>query len=318
MTFSVFLSYAREDHDLAEAIALALAADSNTVFFDRSSLEPGDDYRSRIRTNIAHCDLYLFLITAHSISKGAFTLSELLLVQKRWPHPKGHVLPVLVDEAVPRERIPRYLLEVNYLEQRGDLVEDVVNAVVKYRLGVLRRRRTVFVAGMILLSLGSLSMVLTMGRGSRGPAQSTPTPVYVTPQMITRCVSRGKPSVCGVTGREIDLGGTRYRQGLVYTQPDPDAGIPVANATFPVLKGARRLAFIAGNYWQGSDCGGQRPVMLTLSIDGKPLWLELADRVRSGSVEIPERAKEVTLSAQTSDGSTACDDALWANVRFEH
>jgi hypothetical protein len=43
------------------------------------------------------------------------------IAKKRWRHPGGHVLPVMVAPT-PKEAIPAYLRAVTILEPRGDVV----------------------------------------------------------------------------------------------------------------------------------------------------------------------------------------------------
>jgi hypothetical protein len=62
------------------------------------------------------------------VAAGRYTLSELDLARRRWPHPSGHVLPVLVAPT-PMASIPPYLLAVTVLTPQGNLVADVVHAV---------------------------------------------------------------------------------------------------------------------------------------------------------------------------------------------
>ena len=46
---NIFLSYASEDRDTAQAVALALRAQGHDMFFDREDLAPDDEYNARIR-----------------------------------------------------------------------------------------------------------------------------------------------------------------------------------------------------------------------------------------------------------------------------
>ena len=53
----VFLSYASEDRNQAEAIYLSLRGQGHTVFFDRTDLPPGEEYDARIRRGIERSQL---------------------------------------------------------------------------------------------------------------------------------------------------------------------------------------------------------------------------------------------------------------------
>jgi hypothetical protein len=55
----LFLSYASEDRNKAEQVALALGP-VHQVFFDRDELPPGGDYNARIRAAIMDADGMIF------------------------------------------------------------------------------------------------------------------------------------------------------------------------------------------------------------------------------------------------------------------
>ena len=124
----IFLSYASEDRQLAEAVTLALSGDGHEVFFDRSGLPPGGNYHERIRAAVGCSELIVFLITPRSIAKGSYALTELAYAQARWAHPKHHVLPVRLED-VPWEELPPYLKAVTVLEPTGNVEAAVLTAV---------------------------------------------------------------------------------------------------------------------------------------------------------------------------------------------
>lgn len=126
----VFLCYASEDKTVAEKIQLALLSADCTVFFDEESLPPAGDYYARIRTAIRECDLFVFLITVHSISDGRFTLTELKFVRERWPTPFGKVLAVNIG-GVSASAIPNYLTAATMLSIYGNAPSEVRAAVEK-------------------------------------------------------------------------------------------------------------------------------------------------------------------------------------------
>lgn len=140
-------------------------------------------------------------------------------------------------------------------------------------------------------------------------------PVFVTPEMIRHCETRGPDNGNGSCGAsEVRLGGAVYTRGIVYTQPWPTTAV----ASFPAPDGARTLSFTVGNYWEGGDCGGQAPVMVRVLVDGRETWpAQPVDRVRSDSIPLGNDADTITLSGASSDGDPRCDDAVWTNVRFD-
>lgn len=124
----LFLSYASENGDIAEAIYLALVGAGHIVFYDRSNLNPGDNYNQHLREYIDAADGMVFLISPQSVKEGRYTLTELKFARRKWTHPKNRVVPVLV-EATPVEAIPVYLTSVTILKPEGNIAAEVSEAV---------------------------------------------------------------------------------------------------------------------------------------------------------------------------------------------
>src|SRR5688572_30855778 len=123
MKSTVFLSYVSSLSETAARIELSLKGEGFSVFRDRTMLPPGESFDARIRAAIEESDLFVFLITPESVSQGRYTLTELKLVEQRWGHPAGRVLPVLA-EATSMESVPAYLRAVTILKPHGNLVAE--------------------------------------------------------------------------------------------------------------------------------------------------------------------------------------------------
>ena len=121
----IFLSYPSKNQDLAEQLSLSLASEGHTVFYDRTSLAAGQEFDRQIREEIERSDLFVFLVSAESVARGRYTLTELMLARKKWPHPRGHVLPVLI-EPTEISTIPPYLRAVTLLAPEGNLAAEVL------------------------------------------------------------------------------------------------------------------------------------------------------------------------------------------------
>lgn len=134
----IFLSYASPDRALVEPIRYALAEQRHDVFFDREDLQPGEEFDSRIRRAIERCELFLCFITPNTVDAGSYTLSELAIAQRVWPHPAGRMLPVMLA-SVPIEHIPAYLKSVTLLEPVGNVTASVADAV--HQIARVRRRQ---------------------------------------------------------------------------------------------------------------------------------------------------------------------------------
>ena len=135
----VFVSYASEQRDIAESVALALRNVARDVFFDRDAQPAGDEFDANIRRAILRSDLFLFLASRDSLRPGGYPLTELGIAERKWRRPTGKVLPILVDDT-PIEALPAYLRAVSMLQPRGNLVAEVVDAVARLRT----QRRRIF------------------------------------------------------------------------------------------------------------------------------------------------------------------------------
>jgi hypothetical protein len=126
----IFLSYASEDVGSADEVRLALTGSGYQVFFDRESLLPADDYHARIRDAVERSDTFVFLISPSSLTQGNYALTELKYARRKWPHPKGRVVPVIIEQ-VSWDAIPVYLKAVTVLEPEGNIPAEVLAAIVE-------------------------------------------------------------------------------------------------------------------------------------------------------------------------------------------
>lgn len=124
----IFLSYAKEDRPVAEAIAFAVRQRGHKVFLDRDDLPPGEGYDQRIEQAIRRSDAFVFLVSPDSVTEGRFTLTELVFARQKWSSPHGRVLPVVV-RTTDFDKIPAYLKAVTLLEPAGNAVAETSAAV---------------------------------------------------------------------------------------------------------------------------------------------------------------------------------------------
>ena len=129
----IFISYAREDAAIAEEIAQGMRNRGDTVFFDKDSLLPGEDFNIRIERTIETCDKFVFLATRSSLEGGGYALTELSTAKAKWPSPVGRVLTVLADSTISPADLDAYLRSVQVLSPGGNLVAETVRAVDRNR-----------------------------------------------------------------------------------------------------------------------------------------------------------------------------------------
>jgi hypothetical protein len=124
----IFLSYASDNRNIAEPIALTLRARGHQVFLDKDDLPTASSYDLQIARAVAECDLMIYLISPSSVKQGRYTLTELSFARKRWPSAVGRVIPVQVAET-PLADIPAYLKSVQILVPVGNAAAEVAVAV---------------------------------------------------------------------------------------------------------------------------------------------------------------------------------------------
>ena len=98
---AVFLSYATEDRGAAETLRVALDEAGIDVWFDRSDLQPGDRWSSKICRNIQRAACFIALVSKHSLTSGR-RYFRLEWDVAREEQKKAHedcpfILPVAVD-----------------------------------------------------------------------------------------------------------------------------------------------------------------------------------------------------------------------------
>lgn len=125
---TIFLSYANEDFDVAQKIFFALNNLNHKVFFDKQSLQIGEEYNSIITDNIRKSDFIIFLVSPEFCSFGSYCMTELKVVQQNWPVPKGKIFPVIVRETS-FEIIPNYIKSVTIFSTNGNLIAEIVQKI---------------------------------------------------------------------------------------------------------------------------------------------------------------------------------------------
>jgi len=116
---AVFLSYASQDAEAVERIAVALRAAGVEVWFDKDELVGGDAWDQKIRRQIKECALFVPVISAatQARTEGYFRLEWRLADQRTHLMAKGRpfLLPVVIDETRDAEaQVPDSFTEVQW------------------------------------------------------------------------------------------------------------------------------------------------------------------------------------------------------------
>jgi hypothetical protein len=125
-TSAVFLSFAREDTDVARRIADALRSHGVEVWFDQNELQGGDAWDQKIRRQIADCTLFIPIISRNTQKrgKGYFRLEWKLAVEQTHLMAEGmaYLAPVAVDETPESGAVaPPEFMQVRWIRLPGAL-----------------------------------------------------------------------------------------------------------------------------------------------------------------------------------------------------
>jgi TolB-like protein/Flp pilus assembly protein TadD len=103
---AVFLSYASQDADVAEQIAMALRTAGIEVWFDKSELRGGDAWDRQIRKQIRDCTLFIPIISAQSQARleGYFRREWKLAADRThdMAEEKAFLVPLVIDDTSER------------------------------------------------------------------------------------------------------------------------------------------------------------------------------------------------------------------------
>ncbi len=100
----VFISYAREDIEIAKRLYRDLRSAGADPWLDTEKLFPGQDWKLEINRAVRDCTYFLALISEKSVEKKGYVQKELRLaldVVNELPPGKVYVIPVRLDDSRP-------------------------------------------------------------------------------------------------------------------------------------------------------------------------------------------------------------------------
>ena len=173
----IFLSYASQDREPAQAIYLALRDQGHKVFFDRADLSAGEEFHNRIRAAIQDAQLFLFLISPNAIDAGSYTLTELDIAEKA----NVRSLPVALGKLDARQ-LPAALQAVTFLESDGNLPAAVAAEVHRIADVLWRKRlKVVGAAAALIAAIGGAAFYKMNGHSGNEIAGKDGAPAVLIP-----------------------------------------------------------------------------------------------------------------------------------------
>lgn len=108
----VFISYAREDSEIAQKLYDDLKKEGVELWFDKQDLMPGQEWRLDMQKAIRESTFFLAIISSKSMKKEGFTQKELkVALDVLDERPEGNmvfIIPVRVDDCPVDYRLQRY------------------------------------------------------------------------------------------------------------------------------------------------------------------------------------------------------------------
>lgn len=113
---SVFICYAREDHDVAERLYKDLGEAGCRPWIDTRHLRPGEKWKPKIADVVQKSTHFVALLSKRSLSKRGYVQKELrhgLNVMMEIPENEIFLIPVRLEECAPSLDLLRELLWVD-------------------------------------------------------------------------------------------------------------------------------------------------------------------------------------------------------------
>ena len=127
----IFLSYAREDQDIAEKINKDLSSAGLHVWFDKESLLPGQKWKVEIKRAIRECRYFIALLSSKSLSKRGYVqkeVKEALDLLDEFPESEIFLIPVRIDECNPSRETLNELHRVDLFPSYEEGLKKILRA----------------------------------------------------------------------------------------------------------------------------------------------------------------------------------------------
>lgn len=114
--YDIFLNYAYEDLEHANLLKDVLEKSGLRVWFDRDSLNGGDNWKNIIRKEIKASKHFLMLLSKNSISKSGYVKDEIEIafeILKEERLYEKYIIPVKIEECQPESYVIRNIQSVN-------------------------------------------------------------------------------------------------------------------------------------------------------------------------------------------------------------
>ena len=140
----VFISYGREDEEMARKLFRQLTAYGANVWMDSESILPGSDWKREIHLAIKNCRYFVVLLSASSVNRRGFVnveISSALDVLKEFPKDLIFVIPIRLNECNPTHS---ELSDLNWLDLFPDWDKGIYKLLQAIGLSKIEQEYSIF------------------------------------------------------------------------------------------------------------------------------------------------------------------------------
>lgn len=126
----VFISYAREDIDIAKRLRRDLSNANVATWMDTFDLSPGAKWEIEISKAIKKSSFFIALLSSRSVKKRGYVQKELsyaLNVAGEFPQDEVFVIPVFIDECKPSHNTLEELHSIFLYDSYFDGINKLIN-----------------------------------------------------------------------------------------------------------------------------------------------------------------------------------------------
>jgi hypothetical protein len=128
----IFISYAREDEDVAKHLSQLCERAGMDTWHDASDIKPGTSWLHQIEDAVRKCDMFLLLLSNSSLRSSEWVSAEWSLIcQRHWEDPTVRLVPILLNSV----QLPAFLRDSQALDVRDSSgLENCVKAIQRMSL----------------------------------------------------------------------------------------------------------------------------------------------------------------------------------------
>jgi len=132
--YKIFISYAREDSDQAIQLSNDLKQNDFEIWFDKEKLLPGEKWEVSIKKAIKNCNIFIALLSNHSVKKSGYVQKELntaLQLLDEIPESQIFLIPARLDDCLPSHEKLRDLNWIDLFDSYEEGLNKIAYAIKK-------------------------------------------------------------------------------------------------------------------------------------------------------------------------------------------